>query len=199
MKDNKFMPLNLQLFAEEESGSVETTAEKVDNNEEKNTKEVPVEKKEKTFTRDEVNKMINAEREKVKAEVLKEAETQKTEAEKLAKLDAEEKLKYQLDKATQEVESYKSQVNFLTLKGEATSYASEKGLPIGYIEDIDFAKETAESIKTKIDKLSDLRSKDLSNYLNDRLKQSAPKEVNSKKDTEDPYLQGFKNYQSKRK
>ena len=51
-------------------------------------------KKEKTYSRAEVNKMINAEREKLKEELLKEAEVKKSEAEKLAKMDTEQKLNY---------------------------------------------------------------------------------------------------------
>lgn len=198
MKDNQkgFLPLNIQLFAEEGNESVDTTAEKVEEADNTAT-DVTAEKKERMFSRGEVNRMINAEKEKLRAELRQEAETQKTEAEKLAKLDTEQKLKYQLDKEIERADGLQSQLNFLTLKGEATSYANEKGLPAGYIEDLDFAKETAESIKTKIDKLVDLRSKDLAGYLNDKLKQSSPKAVESKKETVDPYIQGFKNYRKK--
>ncbi len=194
----KFLSLNIQMFADEGTESMVTTTENVE--EETGTEEkapVAEEKKEKMYSRSEVNKMLNAERNKVRTEVLQEAENQKTEAEKLAKMDAEQKLNYELEKSRAEAESYKSQVNALTLSKEATSYAAEKGLPIGYIEDFDFAKETAESVKEKIDRLVDLRSKDLSNYLNDKLKQPVPKAVETTKVDNDPYLQGFKNYMKK--
>lgn len=117
----------------------------------------------------------------------------------MARLDESEKLKYQLDQKTKEAEDWKGQVNALTLKDEASSYAREKGLPFEYIEDIDYAKENAESIKKRIDKLSDLRGKDLSNYLNEKLKQSPPKAVDNDKSKEDPYIQGFKNYNKNNK
>lgn len=194
----KFLSLNIQMFADEGTESMVTTTENV--GEETGAEEkapVAEEKKEKMYSRSEVNKMLNAERNKVRTEVLQEAENQKTEAEKLAKMDAEQKLNYELEKSRAEAESYKSQVNALTLSKEATSYAAEKGLPIGYIEDFDFAKETAESVKEKIDRLVDLRSKDLSNYLNDKLKQPVPKAVETTKVDNDPYLQGFKNYMKK--
>lgn len=194
----KFLSLNIQMFADEGTESMVTTTENV--GEETGAEEkapVAEEKKEKMYSRSEVNKMLNAERNKVRTEVLQEAENQKTEAEKLAKMDAEQKLNYELEKSRAEAESYKSQVNALTLSKEATSYAVEKGLPIGYIEDFDFAKETAESVKEKIDRLVDLRSKDLSNYLNDKLKQPVPKAVETTKVDNDPYLQGFKNYMKK--
>ena len=194
----KFLSLNIQMFAEDGTDSMVTTTENVeaDASTEESTSATE-EKKERVYSRSEVNKMLNAERNKVRAEVLQEAETKKTEAEKLAKMDAEQKLNYELEKSRAEAESYKSQVNALTLSKEATSYAAEKGLPIGYIEDFDFAKETAESVKEKIDRLVDLRSKDLSNYLNDKLKQPVPKAVETTKVDNDPYLQGFKNYMKK--
>lgn len=196
----KFLSLNIQMFAEDETDSMVTTTENVeaDASTEESTPAAE-EKKERVYSRSEVNKMLNAERNKVRAEVLQEAETKKTEAEKLAKMDAEQKLNYELEKSRAEVETYKSQINALTLSKEATSYATEKGLPIGYIEDFDFAKETAESVKDKIDKLVELRSKDLSNYLNDKLKQPVPKAVETTKVVTDPYLQGFQNYMKNKK
>ena len=198
MKNNqlKFLPLNIQLFADEgEENSMVATTENV----EESTKNVQEEKKEKTYSRSEVNKMINAEKDKLRTELLQEAEAKKTEAEKLAKMDVEQKLNYELEQSRKEAETYKNQVNSLTLKTQATSYANEKGLPIGYIEDLDFAKETAETIKDKIDKLTDLRSKDLSNYLNEKLKQPSPKAVEVNKEASDPYLQGFQNYMKNKK
>lgn len=196
----KFLSLNIQMFAEDGTDSMVTTTENVeaDASTEESTP-APEEKKERVYSRSEVNKMLNAERNKVRAEVLQEAETKKTEAEKLAKMDAEQKLNYELEKTRAEAETYKSQINALTLSKEATSYATEKGLPIGYIEDFDFAKETAESVKDKIDKLVELRSKDLSNYLNDKLKQPVPKAVETTKAITDPYLQGFQNYMKNKK
>ena len=150
-------------------------------------------KQEKMYSRAEVNKMINAEKMKLREDLLKEAESKRTEAEKLAKMDAEQKLNYELEQKTKENEILTNKVNSLTLKAEATSYANEKGLPLGYIEDFDFGKETAESVKERIDKLTTLRTRDMESYLNDRLKQSSPKAVPDKKET-DPYIEGYKNY-----
>lgn len=150
--------------------------------------------KEKMFSRSEVNKMLSAERSKIKDELLQEYESKKTEAEKLAKMDAEQKLNYELDLKTKENEDLRNQLNSMNLRAQANTYASEKGLPIGYIEDFDFAKETADSVKEKIDKLVKLRSNDLDGYLKDKLKQPSPKAVEDNAKSSDPYLQGFKNY-----
>lgn len=150
--------------------------------------------KEKLFSRNEVNKMLSAERNKIKSELLQEFESKKSEAEKLAKMDAEQKLNYELDLKVKENEDLKNQLNSLNLKTQANTYASEKGLPIGYIEDWDFAKETAESVKERIDKLVKTRSADLDGYLKDKLKQQPPKAVENDVKSTDPYIQGFKNY-----
>lgn len=149
---------------------------------------------EKMYSRSEVNKMINAEKNKIKNELLQEYESKKTEAEKLAKMDAEQKLNYELDLKIKENEDLKNQLNSLNLRTQANTYASEKGLPIGYIEDFDFTKETADSVKEKIDKLIIVRSSDLDGYLKDKLKQQPPKAIDNDNKSNDPYIQGFKNY-----
>lgn len=200
MKDNEklFMPLNIQLFAESNDGDMDGSAESepVDGKptEKKPTETVPQEKK---YSRDELNKILNAERNKIKEEIKAEYESQKSEAEKLAKMDADQKLNYELDLKTKENEELKNQLNAMTLKSQATALANEKGLPLGYIEDLDFAKETAESINEKIDKLIKVRSNDLDGYLKDKLKQPSPKAIDDKNKTTDPYVQGFKNYKKK--
>lgn len=156
--------------------------------------------KEKSYSRDDVNKMLNAEREKVKAELLKDFENKKSEAEKLAKMDAEQKLNYELEQKTKENEDLKNQLNSVTLRNQANTYANEKGLPMGYIEDFDYAKETAETIKEKIDKLVKLRNEDLDGMLKEKLKQNPPKAISDENNkVNDPYLQGFKNYMAKGK
>lgn len=200
MKDNKFMPLNIQLFADDEGNmATDTVTSGEEGNAPKEAQNQASNNTGKTYTRDELNKIVNAEREKIKAELLEQAKNEKNEAEKLAKMDTEQKLNYELETAKKEVEQYKSQVNSLMLKNEATSYANQKGLPLGYIEDLDFAHETAETVKQKIDKYVTLRSKDLDNYLKDKLKQNPPKAVDENKTPTDPYLKGFNDYFAKKK
>lgn len=195
MKNNHFMSLNIQLFAESNDGMASPTENgqvAEDTTQKSSVKEET--QKEKMFSRSEVNKMLSAERSKIKDELLQEYENKKSEAEKLAKMDAEQKLNYELEQKSKENETLKSQLNAMTLKTQASSYANEKGLPIGYIEDWNFAKETADTVKEKIDKLSNLRSNDLDGYLKDKLKQQPPKAVEEKASSKDPYLQGFDNY-----
>lgn len=178
---------NKNVVSPAENGQVEEDA----------TQKSPVSddtQKDKKYSRDDVNKMISAERNKIKEELLKEYESKKSEAEKLAKMDVEQKLNYELEQKTKENEALINEINSFKLQTQANTYANEKGLPLGYIEDWDFAKETADSVKEKIDKLVKLRSADLDGMLKDKLKQPSPKAVDGSEKTSDPYLQGFKNY-----
>ena len=107
----------------------------------------------------------------------KEAEVKKTEAEKLAKMDAEEKHKYELDKERKEKEEAISKLNAYELKEEAIKIASEKELPISLLNVIDYRKENAESIKTKIDEIEIVYKQAIQAGINEKMKEKTPKTV----------------------
>ena len=130
-------------------------------------------KKEKLYTRAEVEQIKKAEREII----LKEQEIKRTEAEKLAKMDAEEKHKYELEKATKEKEDALSKLNAYELKEEAIKIASEKELPISLLNVIDYRKEDAESIKAKIDEIEVVYKQAIQEGINGRMKEKTPKTV----------------------
>ena len=182
MEDNKDMVTATET-AEQEQVSSNNQAE---------------EKKEKLFTRAELNKILNAEKDKLRVELQQEAETKRTEAEKLAKMDTEQKLNYEIEQLKKELSEKDKNIHSLTLSDTAKNYANEKGVPLGYLKDVNYAYETADSIKAKIDNLSELRKQDRANYLNEELKQKSPKAVDSKKETDDPFVLGFKAYKNKK-
>ena len=105
------------------------------------------------------------------------AEVKRTEAEKLAKMDSDEKHKYQLDLATKEKEEALSKLNAYELKEEAIKIASTKELPISLLNVIDYRKENAESIKTKIDEIEVVYKQAIQEGINDRMKEKTPKNV----------------------
>ena len=107
----------------------------------------------------------------------KEAEVKKTEAEKLAKMDAEEKHKYELEKAMKEKEEAISRLNAYELKEQAIKIANEKELPISLLNVIDYTKENAESIKTKIEEIEVVYKQAIQSGINDRMKEKTPKTV----------------------
>jgi hypothetical protein len=152
-----------------------TTTETVENNANMEVKEeVKAETKtEKTYTRAEVEQIKKAEREIL----LKEMEAKRTEAEKLAKMDAEEKHKYELEKERERANNAESKLNAYELKEEAIKIASGKELPISLLSVIDYTKENAESIKTKIDEIEVVYKQAIQNGINDRMKEKTPKTV----------------------
>ena len=166
--------------------ATETVEEVKEVQEESNTKEAT--KTEKTYSRDELNKIIATE----KSKLLQDIEAKRNEAEKLAKMKEDERLQYERDKAEKELNELKIKLNAKDLKDEAIKIASEKGLPIQYLDLVDFTKESAESINEKLQKIADARSKDLEGYLNSKLKEKAPYQKSEEKSSEkDPYLAGF--------
>lgn len=105
------------------------------------------------------------------------AKTKQSEAEKLAKMDAEEKHKYELDKKESERQSAIAELNAYKLKDQATKMAREKGMDISLIEIFDYSKETAETIKTKIEDVDNAFKKAVEKGINEKLKEKSPKFV----------------------
>ena len=93
MEDIRKIPLNLQLFADDEA---ETEVDQANVDSEKET--------EKTFTQDEVNKIVQDRLAKEKAKNEKAQE----EAKKLAKMNAEQKNQYMVEQLQKELEEYKT-------------------------------------------------------------------------------------------
>lgn len=68
-------------------------------------------------------------------------------------------------------------MNAYELKEEAIKIASAKSLPISLLKVIDYQKENAESIKTKIDEIEAAYKQALQDGINDRMKEKTPKTV----------------------
>lgn len=119
----------------------ETQAEEV---KEEATKEV---KQEKTFSRDELAKIMAAEKEKWKAEL----EAEKTQAEKLAKMNAEEKIAFERDQLKAELESLRAEKAKADMTKTARGMLADANVNIS--EDLLAAlvTEEAEATKTNVD------------------------------------------------
>ena len=103
-----------------------------------------------------------------------EEQTKRTEAEKLAKMDAEQKAKYELKKEKERADEAIAKLNAYELKNTAIKIAQEKGLDISLLEDIDFTKQTAESIVTIIDTKKSVLDKAVEKAMNDKFKEKSP-------------------------
>lgn len=193
----KLLKLNIQQFADEGETGVTTPENTQNATNNANTTETPSFNdllKNPDYQREfdkTISKALSTARANWEKDYNAKLEAQKTEAEKLAQMDADQKIQYELEKAKSEKEALQSQLNAINLYKTASEIATEKELPIGYLDLVDFSKETAESITGKIDKIQELRQKDLQSYLNSKLKQQAPTEKQDNNTIVDPYIVGF--------
>lgn len=126
MKKRLLMPIKLQFFAEQDGGSQETTSTETT---ETTTDETKKEETGKTFSRDELAKIVAAETKKARASWEQEAEAKKEEAKKLAKMNAEEKLQHELEQKEAEIAELKRGQTLNEMKSEASKMLSGAGLP----------------------------------------------------------------------
>ena len=125
MKKRLLMPVNLQYFAEPEGGQDTPPAEQPTPPDDKPKGEETG----KTFSRDELAKIVAAETKKARASWEQEAEAKKEEAKKLAKMNAEEKLQHELEQKEAEIAELKRGQTLNEMKSEASKMLSGAGLP----------------------------------------------------------------------
>ena len=101
-------------------------------------------------------------------------ETEKTEAEKLEKMNKEQKLEYQAKKEKQEKEKALAELNAFKLEKQAIQIASEKGLDVSLLSFFNFETVKAEEINTKIEEISTAFNKAVEKAVNERLKEDTP-------------------------
>lgn len=133
---------------EEENKVVNATAEEAETQVEEAKEEATKEaKQEKTFSRDELAKIMAAEKEKWQAEL----EAEKTQAEKLAKMNAEEKIAFERDQLKAELESLRAEKAKADMTKTARGMLSEANVNIS--EDLlaTLVTEEAESTKDNVD------------------------------------------------
>ena len=126
MKKSLLMPMSLQFFAEQDGATEETTSTETT---ETTTDETKKEETGKTFSRDELAKIVAAETKKARASWEQEAEAKKEEAKKLAKMNAEEKLQHELEQKEAEIAELKRGQTLNEMKSEASKMLSGAGLP----------------------------------------------------------------------
>lgn len=125
-KKRLLMPMKLQFFSENPDGGNDTPpAEQTTPPEDKPKGEETG----KTFSRDELAKIVAAETKKARASWEQEAEAKKEEAKKLAKMNAEEKLQHELEQKEAEIAELKRGQTLNEMKSEASKMLSGAGLP----------------------------------------------------------------------
>lgn len=103
-------------------------------------------------------------------------DAEKTEAEKLAKMNKEQKLEYQAQKEKADKEKALAELNAFKLEKQAIQIASEKGLDISLLTFFNFETVKAEELNTKIEEVSSAFNKAVEKAVNERLKEDTPTE-----------------------
>lgn len=145
MKKRLLMPafplkMNLQLFAEGgESGSGDGASGGASTNSQQGQQSQGEDQQStggegeqgtgKTFSREELAKIVAAETSKAKVAWEKDFEAKQEEAKKLAKMNAEEKLKHQLEQKESEINELKHQQTLNEMSKEASKMLSDNELP----------------------------------------------------------------------
>lgn len=123
------------------------------------------------------DRKLEGARKKWEAKWKEEAEAQKTEAERLAKLSETERFEDEIRKLKEQNEGLIRSQNASALKDEAIKIAANEGVDVKFLELFDFTRETADTIKTKISLLKDNLDTAVTTKVNERLVQPSPKEV----------------------
>ena len=134
-------------------------------------------KTEKTFTRDEFNSALAGEKKRIREEIMKEVEAEKSEAEKLAKMKADEKKDYEIAKANKRADEFEAELNAFKLEREALKIAEEKGVNSKLLSLIDFKTVKAEDVENKINNINDVITAEVERLVNDKLREKTPKTV----------------------
>ena len=154
-------------MSEEINATVSTeTTETVDT--QGNVDTVQEEKHERTFTRAEIGKMLSAERSKWEAE----QEAKENEAKKLAKMNADEKQKYQLDQREQELADREKAIARKESTAEAKAMLSERDLPVELVNVVDLT--SAETVSESITSIQKAWEESVQKGVSERMKGSAP-------------------------
>lgn len=125
-------------------------------------------KDEKKYTDADVDAIIDKKFAKWKAE----QEKAESEAKKLAKMNAEDKQKYQLDKREQDLADREAEITRRELTAEAKTILSERGLPIELVDVVNLAD--ADSVRDSIDAIQKTWEAAVLKGVADKTKGSAP-------------------------
>lgn len=104
----------------------------------------------------------------------KELEDKKAEAEKLAKMSEEEKKNLELQEAIKRAIEAESKLSARDLEAETLKQAGNKGIPLELIQTLDFTKETAESVNSKLDIFEKTYKSEREKAINEYSKEPSP-------------------------
>ena len=138
-----------------------------------NVDTVQEEKHERTFTRAEIGKMLSAERSKWEAE----QEAKENEAEKLRKMNADEKAEYEAKKQAAYIAELEAKINRSGLEKEASKMLSESGIAASDEILALVVKDDAERTQEAVNGFAELVNQLADNKVKEMLKGKTPRKV----------------------
>lgn len=168
MEKEKLMPMNLQFFAEPSPEPDSTSEPEGKPDAGKGEPEGG-----KTFTRDDIAKMISAEKDKWQKEHEADVEEAKNEAAKLAKMSAKEREDAENKKRLDDIAKREANLNRRELEVATKTELVNSDLPESFL-DVVIGKD-AESTKENIKKVKELFDKEVQAEVTNRLRTDLPK------------------------
>lgn len=136
-----------------------------------------------------VNEALKTAREKWQTEYDEKLQAEKKEAERLAKMNADERAKAEFEKDRQKFESERLQFSRERLEFECANQLSQAGLPVGFSKIL--TGNDADSTKANIESFNTAWTTALEAAVNERLKGKSPEMGLQGNSNTDPFLAGF--------
>lgn len=124
MKKRLLMPMHLQYFADQEGSTQETTSTETTDTA---TEETKKEETGKTFSRDELAKIVAAETSKAVTAAEEKWRDEKAQADKLAEMNDKDKADYERKQLEDKIAEYERKDNLAKMSDQASEMLSDKG------------------------------------------------------------------------
>ena len=144
------------------------------------TENVNVNEEVKTYTQEEVDKLLQQEADRRVTSALKKQaekfEREKAESEKLRDMDEQQRKEYEYEKKVKELENKEREFNLMQNKLEASKIMGEHGLPVSFVDYI--VAEDAETMMVNITNFETQWKAAVADAVSARIAQPAPKGSN---------------------
>lgn len=174
MKNKFLFPLNIQLFADDDSGNDSGNDGQGNDGQNSNDQSNGVQtgQEPKTFTQEELDKIVQGRIAKERKSWEKQLEDQKTEAQKLETMSDKEKKKYQEEKRIKELDDREAAITRRELTAQAKVQLADKGIPTELAEILNLTD--AESCKKSIETVEKAFQTAVEKAVEEKIKGNAP-------------------------
>lgn len=169
MKNKFLFPLNIQMFADDDPGTDQTN---IDDQGKEGEEGGEPNNQPKTFTQEELDKIVQGRIAKERKSWEKQLEDQKTEAQKLETMSDKEKKKYQEEKRIKELDDREAAITRRELTAQAKVQLADKGIPTELAEILNLTD--AESCKKSIETVEKAFQTAVEKAVEEKIKGNAP-------------------------